>query len=1006
MIHGQVIYIYSSKGRNHGRMMLDSIDNGPLVYPTVEDNGQTRPKKYSELTEAQQLQDDCDVQATDIILSSLPPDMYALVNHQEAAKVLWDKVKMLMKGTELSYQERECRLYNLFDKFAYVQGETLYEYYWRFSQLINDMHTIRMTMQKVQVNTKFLNVLPSEWSKFQGEDLIECFNKAMAFLSVVASRGIATTSKENVAAGQPRVVKCYNSEAQEAGQILDKEQLAFLADLGISEAPVAQQTIPQNLAFQTDELDAYDSDCDDLSSTKAVLVANLLSCDPEVLSEVPYSDSYPNDMINQDVQEMQNSKQTHVDDFEDNEIHSVEQMTDHAGNLDKENQTNKMAAVDQCFLDKNVFEIQIKQLRIDSDQLLNQIMSQEIVHIVANSVDILDVKKSCVNDCNKCLELKTGLFKKKDFFKKDAYDKLVKSHSNLEKHCISLELATQVNQEIFQRENSDLNAQLQEKVFAITALKNKLRKLKGKNVVNTAVSKPNATVAPRMFKLDIEPISPSLKNNRDAHEVYIEKSIEYTDTLHGFVESTCPSSPKSSGKLVVVTPTSKDKRVRFAKPVTSSNNIPKQTNSLKTKDSNKPLLTSTGVKPTTSASISKPLGNTKNNRITRPPRSNQKNKVKDHLRKVKSSLNKMNYVSESISNALVKHSVRNAKFESMCAICNKCLFDANHDMCLIDFVNDVNWKPTGRFFTIVGSSCPLTRITPKKIRHLKKTTSNSVETPKPEIKVYSRRPKQLKSVGSSEKAKIVESKTANNSESTHLWGSNATDVPSSSFLINDRNDQVAKIMGYGDYQQGNVIISRVYYVEGLRHNLFCVGQFYDADLEVAFQKNTCFIRNLECVDLLSGSHDTNLYTVSLDDMLKTSPICLLSKASKTKSWLWHHRLSHLNFGTLNKLAKDGFAQVPVAAAPRPVEIANSPVSTSIDQDAPCNEFANQMTTKFKMLMMGQMSFFLGLQISQSPRCIFLNQSKYDNEIIKKYGLLSSDSVNTPMVEKNKLDEDL
>ncbi|GJS28642.1 putative ribonuclease H-like domain-containing protein [Tanacetum coccineum] len=90
------------------------------------------------------------------------------------------------------------------------------------------------------------------------------------------------------------------------------------------------------------------------------------------------------------------------------------------------------------------------------------------------------------------------------------------------------------------------------------------------------------------------------------------------------------------------------------------------------------------------------------------------------------------------------------------------------------------------------------------------------------------------------------------------------------------NDHIARIIGYGDYQMGNVTISRVYYVEGLGHNLFSVGQFCDADLEVAFQKNTCFIRNLE--------------------------------ASKTKSWLWHRRLSHLNFGTLNKLAKDGLAR--------------------------------------------------------------------------------------------------
>ncbi|GJZ53432.1 hypothetical protein Tco_0608317 [Tanacetum coccineum] len=148
-------------------MMLDLIDNGPLVYPTiVGDDGKPRLKKYSKLTEAQQLQDDCDVQETNIILYGLPPDVYALVNHQEAAKDIWNKVKLLMKGTELSYQERECGLYNLFDKFASIQGETLYEYYWRFYQLINDMHTIGMTMQQVQVNTKFLIALLLEWNKF------------------------------------------------------------------------------------------------------------------------------------------------------------------------------------------------------------------------------------------------------------------------------------------------------------------------------------------------------------------------------------------------------------------------------------------------------------------------------------------------------------------------------------------------------------------------------------------------------------------------------------------------------------------------------------------------------------------------------------------------------------------------------------------------------------------------------------------------------------------------
>nr|GFB14603.1 hypothetical protein [Tanacetum cinerariifolium] len=133
------------------------------------------------------------------------------------------------------------------------------------------------------------------------------------------------------------IKKLMLAKAHEAGQILDEEQLAFLADPGISEALVSQQTIPQNLAFQTEDLDAYDSDCDDLSSAKPVLMANLSSCDSDVLSE--------------------------------------------------------------CCVDKNVFEVQIKQLRINNDQLLNQTMSQEIVHILVNSVDIFDVKKSCVNDC-------------------------------------------------------------------------------------------------------------------------------------------------------------------------------------------------------------------------------------------------------------------------------------------------------------------------------------------------------------------------------------------------------------------------------------------------------------------------------------------------------------------------------------------------------------------------------------------------------------------------------
>nr|GFB09235.1 integrase, catalytic region, zinc finger, CCHC-type, peptidase aspartic, catalytic [Tanacetum cinerariifolium] len=117
------------------------------------------------------------------------------------------------------------------------------------------------------------------------------------------------------------------------------------------------------------------------------------------------------------------------------------------------------------------------------------------------------------------------------------------------------------------------------------------------------------------------------------------------------------------------------------------------------------------------------------------------------------------------------------------------------------------------------------------------------------------------------------------------------------------NDHFAAIVGYGDYKIGDTTITRVYYVEGLSHNLFLVGQFCDDGLEVAFRKNTCHIRNKDKVDLLKSSHTINLYSISLKDIMEASLVCLLLKSSSTKSWLWHRRLNYLNFRTLNGLAR-------------------------------------------------------------------------------------------------------
>ncbi|GJS91929.1 hypothetical protein Tco_0774565 [Tanacetum coccineum] len=147
-------------------MILESFKHGPLIWPTIEENEVTRTKKYAELSAAEKIQADCDMKATNIILQGLPADIYSLINHHIVAKDLWEIVQLLMQGTSLTKQERECKLYDAFDKFTHIKRESLHKYYLRFTQLINDMNIYNMKMEQFQVNTKFLNSLPPELSKF------------------------------------------------------------------------------------------------------------------------------------------------------------------------------------------------------------------------------------------------------------------------------------------------------------------------------------------------------------------------------------------------------------------------------------------------------------------------------------------------------------------------------------------------------------------------------------------------------------------------------------------------------------------------------------------------------------------------------------------------------------------------------------------------------------------------------------------------------------------------
>ncbi|GJV15301.1 hypothetical protein Tco_1360624 [Tanacetum coccineum] len=113
------------ENRQNGRMILNSVENGPLIWPTVEENGETRKKKYEELLALKKLQADCDLKATNIVLQGLPLDVYAIINHHKVSKEIWDIVKLLMQGTSLSLQKQECKLYDEFDKFTHVKMSKL-----------------------------------------------------------------------------------------------------------------------------------------------------------------------------------------------------------------------------------------------------------------------------------------------------------------------------------------------------------------------------------------------------------------------------------------------------------------------------------------------------------------------------------------------------------------------------------------------------------------------------------------------------------------------------------------------------------------------------------------------------------------------------------------------------------------------------------------------------------------------------------------------------------------
>ncbi|GJY01046.1 retrovirus-related pol polyprotein from transposon TNT 1-94 [Tanacetum coccineum] len=851
-------------------------------------------------------------------------------------------------------------------------------------------------------------------------------------------------------------------------------------------------------------------------------------------------------------------------------------------------------------------------------------MSQDVLLTVINSMswnnDSVNMEMQTCDSYEKCLNLDAELSKSKQ-----AYNDLLKNYSQLEKHCISLEVSMQLKQEVFQNNETcvnhngveiqeyfkinDLKAWLQDKGKTICKLKNTIKSLREntkeenvnpdkydlepinkelensvakllseierlcneinhvkqvfkdqfdsikktcvchkeqwKEIVENVVHTPSATtIALGMFKLDLEPLPPRLLQNKEVHITYLRNTQEQANILREIVEQakakqpldseldlackyatriqellvyvqdTCPNAITPSAKKVTVKPMNNVKKVRFAEPLTSSSNI-KQVESSNTSDSNTPVLSSTGVKCSTSNCGSKPPGNKRNDRISQSPSRNKKNKVEAQPRKV----NKVNRVVKPVCDVDVKHSLSKANSEILCATCNKSMFDGVHDKCLLDLVQNGNkrtksakkhkkqnvwkptghvftevgfkWKPTGRTFTIVGNLCPLTRFTSTNVVPPKQTTSHSDEIPKPKKKVYGRKPKNVKNIGSSKIAKIVESKNADQSDPNQTWGSNATDIPSSSSLImtgcpdctlvyglrilethdseslsahklcfedspktptfhddplNESPQEDSTSQGSSsnirqlhtlfehlgrwnkDHPIANVIgdpsrsvstrkqlETDVYKVKTdesggvLKNKALLVAQGFKQEEGIDFEESFTLVARIEAIRIFVANaahknmtiYQMNVKTAFLNGELKEEVY-----VSQPEGFVNQNNPSHVY-----KLKKALYV-VPTLCTRHAgndillVQIYVDDIIFASTNIAMCDEFANQMTNKFKMSMMGQMSFFLGLQISQSPRGFFINQSKYASKIVKKYGLHSTDSVDKPMIENKKLDEDL
>nr|GEU66980.1 hypothetical protein [Tanacetum cinerariifolium] len=275
-------------------------------------------------------------------------------------------------------------------------------------------------------------------------------------------------------------------QAQENGQILHEEELAFLADPGIAEDQAIQTVITHNAAYQADDLDAYDSDCDEFNTAKVALMANLSHYGSDALAEVHNTDNMYNNMINQVVQVIPSSEQSNVVNQSETEITSDSNIIPYS--------QYKAQQLEPKLYDGNVIKNTCAIVILDSEERL-MIAKESHSKMILKQQDPMGLEKK-----NSMNSLDPNIFKRST---------KVEVSKELPKVSMGQDLV-------------------------ITALKDDLKKLKGKSLVDNAVT--SHTIAPEMLKIDVEPLAPKLLNNRTVHSNYHRHTQEHAAILRKVVE--------------------------------------------------------------------------------------------------------------------------------------------------------------------------------------------------------------------------------------------------------------------------------------------------------------------------------------------------------------------------------------------------------------------------------------------------------------------------------------